>query len=514
MLAFRRFPGIYRRLTHTSPTSSSRAIANILEHECLDPIRDELPNHDKIDNPYALSESLNEIIGRSSLSNEDASAIHNRLIEELCQYEYGISQIHIKKLRELGQPLSSNSILEIVKNNPGRVCTSWELLLKHGESLPLLSDELLNSALRNTVLSIQTQDRETQDLSSFIQSVVLFNNLRDKKVVEPSTIEKLVGDILDADVTCLLPFVLPVHSFPLAAFEQRLNVLSDYQVYLLAKNCPLHLLQKHEELLLLAVDVLGKKAQICLNENEAKIAGEVLDGITKIKDVIPSGWKLQQISTGPVESAARFLKLFEEIQALKLDSSNFKLAKKLLRVFGVFRGNTKISLELYHSYLLRFPDDSRELMFETFLALAYQGYKTAREDLIGYSEVFIPDNLDQTMLANVYIVLILVKSRFDVESSLQLYNENIESLSKENNSETNVAPAGLVTEALILAYLSQNELDFARVIFDGSVREKLISGPTAIKRIKKLLASYGEAVEEGKAQETMHREVLKALSNL
>ncbi|QLQ81062.1 hypothetical protein HG537_0E04170 [Torulaspora globosa] len=514
MLSLIRSVGIHKRFVHASSTSSTTAIANFLQHECLRPIHDELLSHSKIESPYQLSKLLDEVIGRSSLSDEQASAIHNRLIEELCQHEYGISQIHAKKLRELGQPLTSKSILEIVKNNPGRVSSSWELLLKHGESLALLPDELLNSALENTVLSIETKDAQNQDLSSIVQSVVLLNNIRDKNQVDPSIIEKLVGDILDADVTCLLSTLLAEQDFPITVFEQRMHVLSDYQVYLLAKNCPFDLLSKKEKLLLSAVDVIGKKSKVHFNERETQKAKEVQQCFSRIKDGVPSNWKVEKITTDPIESAAEFITLFEQIQAEKLDERNLKLAKKLLRIFGVFRGNTKISLELYHSYLLRYPDDSRELMFETFLALAYQSYETGNTELLEYAQAFIPDNTSQHMLANVYRVLILVKSRFDIEHSLQLYNENIESLSKENDSKTNVAPAGLVAEALILSYLSQNELDFARVIFDGSVREKLVSGPTAIKRIKRYLALYGETIEEGKTEEAMKREVLQMLRNI
>ncbi|QLL33504.1 hypothetical protein HG536_0E04150 [Torulaspora globosa] len=514
MLSLIRFLGTRKRLVHTGSISSTRAVANFLQHECLNPIRNELPSHSKIESPYELSKWLNEIMARSYLSDEEASAIHNRLIEELCQHEYGISQIHAKKLRELRQPLSGKSILEIVKNNPGRVSTSWELLLKHYESLALLPDELLNSALENTVLSIETKDTENQDLPSMVQSIILLNNIRDKKLVGPSIVEKLVADILETDATCLLSTLLAEHDFPITVFEQRMDVLSDYQIYLLAKNCPFDLLSKNEELLLLAVNVMGKKTKVHLNERETQKAKEVQECFSRVKDDIPENWKVEKIATRPIESAAEFIRLFEQIKAERLDERNLKLAKKLLRIFGVFRGNTKISLELYHSYLIRYPDDSRELMFETFLALAYQSYETGNKELLGYAEAFIPDNAGQSMLANIYRVLILVKSRFDIEHSLQLYNENIESLSKENDSNTNIAPAGLVAEALILSYLSQNDLDFARVIFDGSVREKLVSGPTAIKRIKRYMALYGETVEEGKTQETMKREVQEMLRNI
>lgn len=514
MLGLRRLPNIYKRFVQTKPINSSTAIANVLGHQCLNPIRDQLPSHNDIKSPYDLSESLINVMEKSALSSEDVSAIHNRLIEELCRHEYGISQLHARKLRELGRPLSSKSVVEIVKNNPGRVYTSWELLLSHGESLPFFSDELLNSALENTVLSITTKDEETQKLASIVQSVILLTNLRDRTCVQSGIYEKLVAEMLSTGATCLLPMILSENSVPLAIFEQERLNLTDYQVYLLAKNCQFETVSKNEELLFLILDVLGKKSQITLTDKELDRAKDLEERFSKLKNDVPSDWTIESISTETIETASDFIRIFEDLQRTKLDLHNIDLARKLMRIFGVFRGNTQISLELYHSYLLRYPDDSSKLMFETFLALAYQSYKTADKTLLQYAEVFIPDDLSQRMLADVYRVLILTRSRFDVEQSLQLFNENIEFLSKENDAVSNVAPAGLTTEALILAYLSHCELDFARVIFEGSVREKIISGPTAVKRIKNYLALYGETVEEGKAQEAMVEEVKKTLRNL
>ena len=498
-----------RRVLNVADSPAAKTLASVLEHRCFNPLRHQLPSNIEIKNAYELSDSITKII--NTVSDEEASAIHNKLIEELSRFEYGISQIHAKKLLEMGKPLSNKSVLEIVRNNPGRVSTSWELLLKYGAALSSVPDELLVSALDNILNSINGKEKEERvhNLSSIAQIITLLNNIEDKKCVE-----KLVAVMLEADATCALPLVLQQDDFPLEPFQQHIDVLTYYQTYVLSQFCPFEYLKKDERLLYHTVEVLGQEKAISLTEQEQEVADELSTHLANIANEIPSYWTIKTITSEASETATEFLKLFECIQADALDQKNFELAKKLLRIFGTFRDNTKISLELYHSYLLSYPKNATDLMFETFLALAYQGFRTSNKTLLKYAEVFIPQDIGQTMLAKVFRALILVNSRFDIDKSLNIYNDNIESLSKENDHGTNLSPSALVTEALILAYLSRNELDFARVIFDGCAREKTISGLTAIKRIKSYFALYGEAVENGRVEETMTHEILKLLRNL
>ncbi|CCE92647.1 Mrx12p TDEL_0E04040 [Torulaspora delbrueckii] len=503
-----------RRVLNVADSPAAKTLASVLEHRCFNPLRHQLPSNIEIKNAYELSDSITKII--NTVSDEEASAIHNKLIEELSRFEYGISQIHAKKLLEMGKPLSNKSVLEIVRNNPGRVSTSWELLLKYGAALSSVPDELLVSALDNILNSINGKEKEERvhNLSSIAQIITLLNNIEDKKCVGRESVEKLVAVMLEADATCALPLVLQQDDFPLEPFQQHIDVLTYYQTYVLSQFCPFEYLKKDERLLYHTVEVLGQEKAISLTEQEQEVADELSTHLANIANEIPSYWTIKTITSEASETATEFLKLFECIQADALDQKNFELAKKLLRIFGTFRDNTKISLELYHSYLLSYPKNATDLMFETFLALAYQGFRTSNKTLLKYAEVFIPQDIGQTMLAKVFRALILVNSRFDIDKSLNIYNDNIESLSKENDHGTNLSPSALVTEALILAYLSRNELDFARVIFDGCAREKTISGLTAIKRIKSYFALYGEAVENGRVEETMTHEILKLLRNL
>lgn len=514
MLTLRRYFATSRRALNAGDSTVAKVLTNVLEHQCLDPLRHQLPSKSKIQSPYDLSESVSKIV--TTIPDEEASAIHNKLIEELSRYEYGISQIHAKKLQELGRPLSSKSVLEIVKNNPGRVFSSWELLLKYGSSMSLVPDDLLIAALNNTLKSIDVKDEEQRvhNLSSVAQCITLMNNIHNTEHLSYEVVEKLALILIEMDASCALPSILQQTEFPFEAFQQHKDVLSDYQTYVATQFCPFERLKKDEDFLLHAVDVLGQNKVIAPTEQEHRVAEELLTHFERISNETPSSWTVGTLSLKPFESAEGFLKLFEHIQEESLDQRNLNLAKKLLRIFGIFRDNTQVSLELYHSYLLSYSKNATDLMFETFLSLAYQGFRTSNRTLLKYAEVFVPQDLGQSMLTNVFRTLILVNSRFDIDESLRIYNDNIASLSKVNNEATNLSPSALVTEALILAYLSRNDLDFARVIFDGCAKEKTISGPTAIKRIKSYLALFGEAHESGKEESTMADEIMKVLKHL
>lgn len=513
MLALKRCFATSRKLLRNSD-SGAKSIANVLEHQCFNPIRHQLPTSSELRDPYELSDRVSKAI--SELSDEEASAIHNRLIEELSQIEYGISQIHAKKLDELGRPLSSKSILEIVKNNPGRVSTSWELLLRYGPSLSLVEDELVVSALDNVLnsITVNEEDNKAHNLLSIAQVITLLNNLQDKTCISSEIVEKLVDVLIESDASCALPMVLQHVNFPLEQFRQRINSLTTYQALILSQFCPFKLLQEEENLLFYVVDTLGQNNVIAPTKEENQVAKELTEYLARVEKELPSDWKTGKLLSEPTETANDFLRIFESIQAEKLDEKNLKLAKKLLRIFGTFRNNTQISLELYHSYLVSFSKNATDLMFETFLALAYQAFRTSNKTLLKYAEVFIPQDIGQTMLTDVLRTLILTNGRFDIDKSLDIYNENIGSLSKNNDEFTNVSPSALVAEALILAYLSQQQLDFARVIFDGCAREKTISGLTATKRIKGYFVLYGEALENGKVEDVISHEILKVLRNL
>lgn len=494
----------------------SQVYANIFYHPSFQSLRNRLPVELNDLDPFQFSESLNKVISEACISEDEKSLIHNTLIEKLTKYEYGISTLHTKKLKELGRSPTYKSIIEIIRNNPGRVADSWELLLKFGSTLQSLPDEILVTTLENVSLDTKgnTSERKALSVKSIAQSVLLLENISQKERIKPETLENILVSALETDMTCVLPLILSFGVPSLKIFEKRSDFLTPSQIYQIRKFTSFDLLKENTELLYKCIDILGQNATIEPTEKEVENFEMLKSEILKLSKDMPSVWKVYSLQTGPQDTTDAFSGLFDEIQTDKLDRRNLHVARKLLRIFGTYRDNTKISLELYHNYLISYPSDSHDLMFETFLALSFQSYKTSNETLLEYAQAFIPVDGSQSLLANIYRVLILVNSRFNIEKSLEVYNENIDRFSKENDTETNVSPSGLLAESLILAYLTKSEIEFARVIFEGCAREKVFKGPTAVKRVKKLLSIYGEALESESVTEIMEQELLKTLKHI
>lgn len=99
---------------------------------------------------------------------------------------------------------------------------------------------------------------------------------------------------------------------------------------------------------------------------------------------------------------------------------------------------------------------------------------------------FIKDNIDGKLKSKAQSVLVVANARTNIDLSLKIYNSNIPKAKRDKDASTDIAESDVLTESLILAFLSKDDADFARVIFDGALGEKVISGPTAAKRIKKL----------------------------
>lgn len=496
----------------SSKTLLAPAYAKLFNHECFEPIIDKLPSKFEHFSPYELSQYINEMLDNTSVKKDQISLIHNRLIEELSQYEYGISTVHAKKLKQIGGKLSKKSVVEIIKNNPGRVHDSWELLMQYPKSW--WTDDLLLAALENTVSTktLKENGERHLPLKYLAECVLLLARFKNKDIVDPDMLDFLVEAILEQRATEVLPVMLNFGMPSLKPFSERLNDLTLFQTYQLYKSYPLNLLATNEKLFLKVVYTLGTNSNInmCQEELDAsqKMQGYIstLSQESGICDVLVLDGK-----THLEKLQEDYVHVREYIEEKRIDRCNFTLAKTLLRVEGVYKGDSSKALELYHSYLLSYQNRADELMFEIFLCLAAQSYKSSNPALLKYAQAFISADYTEENVTNTVRVLILAHSKFDVDKSLEIYNENIGTFIKRNDDTFS---SGLITESLILAYLANNDLDFARVVFNGALREKVLSRVNSIKNVKSLFKLYGDAMEESKTLEVMNEEVSKAFKTL
>ncbi|CAR26448.1 hypothetical protein ZYGR_0H02580 [Zygosaccharomyces rouxii] len=480
--------------------------ANLLRQECFKPLAEELPKKYGQLDPYELSEFVNKALAKQSLNTEQVIPIHNKMIEELSRYEYGISTVHAKKLEQIGGQLSEKSLLEIIRNNPGRVHDSWELLKRFPKEFWV--DDLLLAAVENTISrkTYEENGKQILPLKSLAQCMILLQNIDHKQNIKQDVLDVLVGHILEGKISNALQPLLQYGTTSLEPFLERIEELTPYQIYQIYKNFPLDSLKTEEGLFFKIVNTLGKFQKPVFSQEEVQTSDEFKKSLQEFGEFSV----LNDLSHSE-DLSQEYLQLRQYISENELDKKDLKLALNLLRIEGVYRNNLERALELYHSYLLSHGNKANKLMFEILLSFASQSFKKSNPAMLQYSQVFFPADNSESDTVNIIRTLMLANSKFDVEKSLELYNTNIEAFAKRNEESLE---SSLLTESLIMAYLANQDLNFARVIFEGAIREKILTSHAIIKNLKDLFKTYGEAVEKGNVKDVMQEKILQTFETI
>lgn len=480
--------------------------SRLLKHECFKPLINELPpKYGQLD-PYELSRVINEAVTKYPLKSEQLIPIHNKMIEELSKYEYGVSTVHAKRLEQIGGQLSKKATIEIIRNNPSRVNDSWELIQKFPKNL--WTEALVLAAVEN-ILSrnvYEENGKEILPLNSLAQCIVLLQRIDQKQNVKGKVWDTLVDHVLERKASGELQNLLQYGVTSLEPFTKRIDDLTPYQIYQLYVSFPVNLLKTEEGLFFKILNTLGRLDRVFISEKELHETKE----LSKYVREFSGSSNVTNLSFSK-DLSQDYLHLKKYIHKNELDQKNLKLAKNLLRIEGVYKNNLAQSLELYHSYLLSYENRADELMFEIFLSFAYRGYKDSNPELLQYSQVLLQSGKSTSSTVDILRILMLANSRFDVEKSLELYNDDIEAFAK---GEQESVTSDLLTESLIMSYLGNQDLDFARVIFEGAIRERILKNTSIIKRVKALFKTYGEAVEQGNVQVVMQEKILEVFETI
>lgn len=511
MLLFR------RRLTTSTlrlQLATQSSVGTIFRHSCFDPIRKHLPVEvDNLD-PYSLSQKVDESLKISKDLNFDQTAkIHNHLIENLTKFEYGIATLHSKKLDKLNKPITIQALSQMLEHNPGRVNSSWEIFTKYKKVLNTLPEKVVLITLDKIVSFDPAEIKDGKkdlNMSDILHAVYLLGNLADTKSIDQKIINKLTTAALKLKMTSMLPTLFKFNPSLESILDEQIEELTPYQLQLVANNFKFESIKEQKPLFYQIIDNLGQNEFISMNEDESEMLEKTKKRIELVNKEFNDNWSLQlpESSANNTESFNNFLDEIAQNDSVKDD---FILAKKLLRIIGIYKGNTKSFMELCELFTKSFPEKKEELNFETFLTLSYQGYKTSNETGLHFADAYVSDIVNEAIKLKAMCVKMVVNAKFNIEDSLNIYNENIGKLSKEKDALTNLSPSDIATEALVLAFLSQKDLDFARVIVEGSIKSQVMSGATAVKNAKSILSAYGDALENGDLDSMLQQRVNKYL---
>lgn len=516
MLRFRRGFSLNAKLLKIINPDYSKTYTKLFEQPYFHQIRKKLnSNPDELE-PYDLSSKVKDIIHDLKFTNKEQAAVHNKLIEELTKHNFGIATIHSQLLKELGHPLSSNAFTELVKYNPGRIKSSWDLLVEYKSLQVELPDQLLLSVLKKIVFfdAADVQDgKKVLTIEDVSNSCYLLQTIRDKEIISSTIIDKLASAILELDGTEFLSLVLKF-SPKLDIFSDKFDDLTPLQTYMVFTAYPFEDLRTFSNYVYNLVKVTGRDRLLVLLPEEKEASDKYKAQVERINTQLQIGWKPEifKIEADYVEK--NFFRILEDLQNGGIIGKDFNLIKQILRTFSLTRCNIEEFMDFYVNNSKKIADKQDELVFEAYLAYSYMAFKTGDPSYLQAANNWLPKTPSEVLKTNVLCVNILINSKFDINKSLDIFNENIKSLNKKKNETTNLSQTDLVIESLVLSYLYKQDIDFARMLLDKAMGEKLFSGKTAVKNIQKHLAGYGEAFENKNLEEFLQLDICKYFEDL
>ncbi|SCU96956.1 LANO_0E14818g1_1 [Lachancea nothofagi CBS 11611] len=453
--------------------------------------------------PYDFSASiLKELAARDVLN---ANLIHNQLIESLTGYEYAVGAIHARELNKNGGKLSLDSFIQIVKHNPGRVKSSWELFLDNFEHVRYSHDALI--AVLDKLLAfdpIDVADGKTdltiKDLARCFSVIACIKNAGK---IPKSYWETLLTACLATNVSTLIPTITTYLTPSVQLTESNNLKLTSYQLYQLFHRYPKTLLEESLTCFEEVFSTFGRSTMIKLTDDEMEADAKFRNCLAEISVKADKALTIPPPTDVPTNIVFdNFLKIVES-SSRRLKERN-ELSRIAIRSLGIYRSNLPRALSFFERDLR----PSEEMKYELFLAYIYNAVKHGDKKLLDRSLEIIPHPCRKETSLSIKRALIASFSAFDIEKSLQLYNDSIQDSDKKEVQNRPMSEACLLTESLIVAYLGVEDRDFAQVVFDGAAREKVISGPTAIKQIKKHFTAYGSILEEHDFKQKLKETVL------
>ncbi|GEQ67091.1 hypothetical protein JCM33374_g754 [Metschnikowia sp. JCM 33374] len=186
---------------------------------------------------------------------------------------------------------------------------------------------------------------------------------------------------------------------------------------------------------------------------------------------------------------------------------------QLIETHGIDNDDVDSALRKFHEYQSHEKFGLELVQAKVVKAFCYQTFKAHKETFLKIAETLInPDGLAVSTVAQ----LILAHSRFSSEKSLAIYNDYINLVSRDVNEVTGRSPTGVLTEALMVASLYDNDREFAQLLYEKAVINGFVSDEHEIALMKKVFKVYGDAFVEDDwkvAQPIFGRYVLECIKN-
>lgn len=377
---------------------------------------------------------------------------------------------------------SEEALVSLIENNPGRVYTLENLVKRHlqGEASARIRELLVKKLLLGEVID-QGEEQYRPSESSIQRAIDLINEINDPKYYDDS-LHHLFKAVLDCDSLDLL--VKVESSIGQWISQHKLRNLpeeaTDVHFLQLA-----HIIFQEDALLLTKEDICHVLSLEGLDEKFRPLMDEVLDYVETC-----------------------------HLDFDKNDANSLLLRLQLIETYGISRNAVDKMLEKFHAYQAKEKFGIEYVQSKVVKAFCYQSFSKNDATQLKIAETLVlPDGMPVSTVAE----LIVANGQFSAEKSLEVYNQYIQLVSATLNEVTHRSPKGVLTEALLLSCLYNNDRSFAELVYQKAIETKTISDEHEIAGIKKVFKAYGEAFVEDdweKAKPLFKQHILKFIKNV
>ncbi|CCH43246.1 hypothetical protein BN7_2793 [Wickerhamomyces ciferrii] len=477
----------------------------------------ELLNHENIKNGEEL-EIVDEIINfaksDSNITSSNKIELHNLILKNLLKFDQSLSMIHQRAIRELNGSVDIDSMVEIIKYNSGRVESSWEIFENYITKInpnAIKNEDLLTSVLTKLVYgdSSEIEDGYQINEHKLLKSIAILQNLEQ----QPKDLKlQLLQKCLEMEKFDLIN-IIGIDSLELI-HELNPNTSQFVKLWSIWNPETFDKSQIDENLDRINKLVMKLSEEQAFNfelDNESKTQFESISTKFPSLSIKSSTTKSEPQLTNQLFD--QLVKILENSKILTNPESRYTpLRLSILKAYGINKLDHKKALYLYHEFISLDKQNVDKIMSTMVIISSYLSISQNDLNQLIIAETLLP----QPMTINSLRALILGYSSFDLSKSLEIFNNNIAQSNKTPNDQ-GVSLAGLLTETLVLANLSQQDREFAYLIHDGAIMNNILETETSKNRIKAIFKRYGEILGEEddiKIKNLLKQEVLNAIKAL
>ncbi|KAM3123880.1 hypothetical protein CJJ07_001250 [Candidozyma auris] len=423
--------------------------------------------HSLKDGSTVSAHEIDKFFTANNPTSEHLSLVHEivkdhkvapNTINQLLKYSLpeDFSLYHTLKRANPSHVWDNEALKALIMSNPGRVDSSWTLLERYGEA----ADENVHLAVIEKLLEGENSEIK-EDMIEITherldRAIDLLNRVN-KDVSHLRHWDSLLAKCIQLGCLDKLDKV-EAHLFVEYINEQLSN--TEEQNYLALANIVLE--KNHKSL---------TKANIAKMLSLAAKKPDTVDDLRELVDFVE----------------------LEGLDCDKNDPEALLVRLQLIPAYGIALGDFNKVLEKFHKYSTHEKFGIELVQAKVVQVFSYQAFKRGDKTLLNIAETLVnPEEIQVKTLAQ----LILARAKFDSEKSLKLYNDYIQQVSKDVNEVTKRSPTGILTEALMVASLYDNDREFAQLLYEKAIQNKMLIDEAEIALIKKVFKKYGESFQE------------------